>query len=473
MSVSKEIFEREILKELKNKNVAIFAGAGLSRDSGYVNWKELLKTIAEDIGLDIDKETDLVTVAQYYYNEHGRSNINKAILEEFTKESKENENLNILARLPIDTYWTTNYDTLIEDTLKRNNKKVDVKISQNSLKHFLPNRDVVVYKMHGDVNEPDNAVITRDDYEKYNLTRKLFTINLQGELVSKTFVFIGFSFEDPNLEQILSRIRVILLEKGGRDHYCFFKKVNINDYNTEDEYNYERIKQELKIKDLKRYNIKTVLVNEYLEITDILKEIEYKYKLSKIFISGSAKEYGSFGKDNAINLMHNLSKKLIENEYTIISGFGLGVGSYVINGALEEVFQSKYKHINEYLILRPFPQYSSGNKKLSELWQEYRNNMIDEAGVAIFVFGNKEKNGNVVLADGVKKEFEIAKNKRKFIIPIGSTGYVSKEILDEVKSDLNNYWYLKDSIDILEKGSNPDVLIDEVLKIIKKIKKGG
>ena len=65
LSVSKEIFEREILKELNNRNVAVLAGAGLSRGSGYVNWKELLRTIASDMGLNIDKEIDLVAVAQY------------------------------------------------------------------------------------------------------------------------------------------------------------------------------------------------------------------------------------------------------------------------------------------------------------------------------------------------------------------------------------------------------------------------
>ncbi len=72
----------------------------------------------------------------------------------------------------------------------------------------LSDRDAVVYKMHGDVSQVHKAVITRDDYEKYELTHSLFTTALQGDSVSKTFLFIGFSFNDPNLNYILSRIRI-------------------------------------------------------------------------------------------------------------------------------------------------------------------------------------------------------------------------------------------------------------------------
>lgn len=87
----------------------------------------------------------------------------------------------------------------------------------------LRNRDVVVYKMHGDISDPSSAVLTKDDYEAYNIYRSLFSTALQGDLISKTFVFIGFSFEDPNLNSILSRIRV-LLNDNQRSHYCLLKK---------------------------------------------------------------------------------------------------------------------------------------------------------------------------------------------------------------------------------------------------------
>ena len=84
-------FKRQYVKAIQEGYAAIFAGAGLSRPSGFVNWKELLRELAEEIHLDVDKETDLVEVAQYYCNEkRGRSELNAKILNRFITESQEN-----------------------------------------------------------------------------------------------------------------------------------------------------------------------------------------------------------------------------------------------------------------------------------------------------------------------------------------------------------------------------------------------
>ena len=44
-----------------------------------------------------------------------------------------------------------------------------------------------------------------------------------------------------------------------------------------EEYDYAKIKQDLKIKDLQRYGIETVLVNEYPEIPKLISKIEEEY----------------------------------------------------------------------------------------------------------------------------------------------------------------------------------------------------
>ena len=53
---TKEQFLREYIKAIRNGNAAVFAGAGLSRPSGFVLWKDLLRPLAKDIGLNIDDE---------------------------------------------------------------------------------------------------------------------------------------------------------------------------------------------------------------------------------------------------------------------------------------------------------------------------------------------------------------------------------------------------------------------------------
>ena len=67
----------------------------------------------------------------------------------------------------------------------------------------------------------------------------------------------------------------------------------------------------------------------------------------------------------------------------------------------------------------------------------------------------------------VTKEFEIAKSKGNIIIPIGSTGYAAKTILENVKKDMVNYHYLSKYIDILETETDISKLIRCVIEIIQ------
>ena len=101
---TKKQFLREYIKAIRDGNAAVFAGAGLSRDSGFVDWRTLLKPLADDINLNLEDEHDLTAVAQYIQNKNGNRNvINASILEAFGADVKPNESVSILTRLPIYT----------------------------------------------------------------------------------------------------------------------------------------------------------------------------------------------------------------------------------------------------------------------------------------------------------------------------------------------------------------------------------
>ena len=93
-----------IVQELEESNFAIFAGAGLSAPAGYVNWKELLRPLSMELSLDIDKETDLVSLAQYYVNENnGHSRLIERLIDEIGIAKEPTVNHKLLAKLPIST----------------------------------------------------------------------------------------------------------------------------------------------------------------------------------------------------------------------------------------------------------------------------------------------------------------------------------------------------------------------------------
>lgn len=475
-SAEVEAFIKRYVKDLEEGAAAVFAGAGLSRTCGFVNWKELLREIAEELELSVEFEHDLISVAQYHVNKkNSATGLSRKILEEFSEQAEPSEAHKILARLPIRTYWTTNYDTLIEDSLKENYRVADVKRKVDDLILTRPKRDAVVYKMHGDVDSPGAAVLYKAQYEQYYKTHEGFVTALSGDLISKTFLFIGFSFTDPNLDYILSRLHVP--DRHRRTHYCFLRKEPATKQHDEDEAAaiYRQRRQDHHIRDLLRFGIEAVLVEEYDDIPVILKEIESRFRKKTIFISGSAEEYGDWEKQDALSFVHTLSASLVKAGYRVVNGFGWGIGSAVINGALDAIYSKPDKYSEEQLIMRPFPQHPSNGKELAELWNEYRHRMIGLSGIALFLFGNKlNEDSNVINAGGVRKEFEIAQGTGVAVLPIGVTGYMAKELAEEMlrepgKSFTQYPWLEKEVARLLDPAIDRNKINQDILSILKKL----
>lgn len=466
------IFIRNYTDALLQGEAAIFAGAGLSCEAGFVNWKGLLRNIAKDIRLDIDRESDLISVAQYYLNEAGgnRYTINKEIIDQFFRKTNSTDTLKTITALPIDTYWTTNYDQLIENSLSNEyNKIVDVKIKQDQLATNLNNRDCVVYKFHGDISDANNAVLTKDDYEMFSVTHNLFITALKGDLVSKTFAFVGYGLNDPNFLQVLANIRVIM-GRSAREHYCFVRRTNEDDYNCKEDYEYERIKQELYIKDIRRYGIKAVIVDEYSEIKSIFEKVHKRYLSNSIFVAGSCRNYGNWESTEAYKFMYNLGYKLIKTGNRISTGLIEGVGPQLVSGVLTAINEDKL-NVEKHLAFKTLPLINGTATHIdSDAKKMFQENMISEAGIVLFLFGNQYYNGELKSSKGVMEDFYRAVEQNRYIIPIPTTGFASEDIFNEIVNHIDDYSYLTDFLNELETTRKPDDLVNLIIKIINVIK---
>lgn len=165
-------------------------------------------------------------------------------------------------------------------------------------------------------------------------------------------------------------------------------------------------------------------------------------------------------------------------DFRIVNGFGWGVGSAVINGALDAVYEKPERYSEDQLIMKPFPQFKTGEKELNILWEEYRQRMIKLAGIAIFLFGNKkDEDGKNILANGIRLEFAIAKQHGLVPIPIPATDYVAKELFDEISKDFKSYYAENEEIiPLVEELSTysakeDDKIISTIIKIIKGVNK--
>jgi len=424
-----EAFITSYVSDIADGAAAVFAGAGLSVGSGYVNWSELMRDIASELGLDVDRESNLVAVAQYHLNSRGnRTRINQKLIDEFSVGHSVNENHQTLARLPIATYWTTNYDKMLETALEQEGKVVDVKYAVAHLKSTTRRRDVVLYKMHGDVSDPENAVLTKDDYEGYFREREPFVTALAGDLVSKTMLFVGFSFTDPNIDYVMSRVRVVLAKKP-KQHYCILRRESRRARERKESFEYRSRQQDYFVKDLARIGVHALLIDDYRELTFILHKIEARYRERSVFISGSAHEFGLWAPDRAGDLIEKISESLIKSGRNVLTGFGLGVGPSVIAGAMKTILSNPRRWSQTQLQAFPFPVEDRTGAGRSALYKRHREIIISRCGIAVFLFGNKrDGRGKIVPAAGMREEYEIAKAAGLKIVAVGSTGWVAEEI---------------------------------------------
>ena len=229
--------------------------------------------------------------------------------------------------------------------------------------------------------------------------------------------------------------------------------------------------QELFIEDLKNYGIQTVCIDDYNEITEILSEIKNRYLRKSIFISGAAHEYNPYGENEFKAFLRNLSFEMIQHGYRIVNGYGLGFGNEVIAGAMEAI-NKFHKTVDGNLTILPFPQNIPDH---ATKWKIHREAMISKTGVTIFFMGNKDDGtGKVVLSNGMRSEYEIAKKNGNFLIPVGATGYITEEFWKELNVEIaaggTMYDDYKAEIERLgDKSMSLDAICDSIIKLLDKI----
>jgi len=331
----------------------------------------------------------------------------------------------------------------------------------------------VLYKMHGDIASPDQTIICKDDYERYAKKHQVMQNALEGDLISKTFLFLGFSFTDPNLEYMLGHLRS-LLEDSKREHFAIMREVREDRSKGREglrSYKYARNKQRLQIDDLQRYSIQTHLVEKFSDVTEILKSIEQRYNQRNIFVSGSAHEFGEFDKERMRKLCMQLGERLVDGGYRLVSGCGLNIGSSVIEGALLKLYErgNPASALEKHLVLRPFPRNLPVPRE-ADFNRKYREDIMANCEFAIFMAGTSSTHP---ISEGVIEEYQIARESGKFPIPIGATGFAARWIWDQMAPHIKDIYHRAVPPGLFKCLNNlkasDEKLLDTVFEIIQRV----
>jgi hypothetical protein len=433
---AREEFLRDYSRAVLDNSASIFVGAGTSMAAGYPSWKGLLREIADELKMELEDFDDLAAVAQWSMQAAGasRTRVSQAILDEIGPDHDIPKALEVIARLPVNNLWTTNYDTLLERALASISRPFDVKAQQSqlSLKSRVPGA-VKIYKMHGSIDDPDNLVIATDDYELYNKNRGAFLQLLEASMMSQTFLYTGVSLTDPNIRHVLSAIRQRFPLSPPR-HFLITKKPNRSDFHSDDAYEARLTRHGYWSEDLKRYGFKVIEVDSYLAIDDLLIDLEKRIAKKRVWISGSWIEgHPSSGTVQISTASESIGHLVATLQMTMVSGSGLVVGPASIKGFLNGLQESGTWDLERRFIVRPFPQPSPGAPPNMEQWNLLRDEMARLSGTMIILGGLKrDKNGHIVKANGVVEELKRAQSKGSFIIPIGAFGGVAADVAKDL-----------------------------------------
>lgn len=448
--ISKDDFINAIIVNKQENGISAFVGAGICSDANMPDWLHLLQPCAKELGVSIDENTDLFKLAQYYANAYGYNKLRKLINKNLNTYQHNSALVSSILNVGFKSIWTTNYDKIIENNIIKLNSFSNTIFDEKDFANISWQNRINIFKLNGDISNLNNIVITQNDIDNYQNKHALFLTFLKRELVTNTFIFVGYSFNDQIVLSALAEINQYLGESSNT-HYTIMKNKHTDEF-------------ELFIKDLeKRYHIKTVLVEEYAEIPLLLDKLKERMLDHNVFISGSF-EYLSNEEDAfAYSLCKSLGEKLIDSNYNIVTGFGRNVGYYISGVVTQKLINNNIGNIEERLIMRPFAHIMTAEEDT-----QFRKLLISNANSTIYMFGQCLKNKKQENSRGTIEEYELARNMNKIIIPIGVTGYASREIFNDVKRNIICYPYLEQYIDVLENEKDVNILSSCIVSILNR-----
>lgn len=202
---------KDIVDAAVKGNLVLFCGAGISTEGKTVLPYSFYSSIQEELG-EKDKTLSFSNLMQKYCAQvDGRKKLLNKIRERFkyihSFPELERQATSFHRELseihPIHTIITTNWDTYFEEYCGA----IPITIPEDFA--FWDDHSRFVIKIHGSINNLSSIIATTEDYDRCleQLRNGIIGATLKTILVTKTVVFVGFSFGDEDFSQIINYLR--------------------------------------------------------------------------------------------------------------------------------------------------------------------------------------------------------------------------------------------------------------------------
>lgn len=412
-------------------DAAVFLGAGTSQGANLPGWNKLIEEarIAANVP---DSISDAPLAAQYIANTDGEATLHAAIKRKIDVAVNPTDVHKIISRLPVRDYWTTNYDLLIEDALDELNVPYRWLVGENNggAAPRIEASTKRVIKMHGSLTraKPGHRswqvapVITRSDFERYEEQRPITWTRLRATWLTSSFLFLGLSFDDPNLHLLLRLSRSLPSGIEAPPHYVVFAAKTDPD---------EKRLQDLRVSDLESSGVNVHMIESHEALSQLLGQLEVRCRSPRLFVSGSFVKDGTEVDDqvsaSVAAALGTTLAALERKSRPVVVSFGGPAGQVVSRQFRDALSPSEYKPD---LVQFYYRKAEKGDESIP---------IERRVGMAIFTERNLDEmrefvfpqvRAMVVLHGGERTEEEaaVAGSHGVLVIPVGATGGAAKRL---------------------------------------------
>ena len=222
---------RHLAISIASRDCVLFAGSGLTCDSGGATWSELVKYIMDKFNykspLSEDASSDNFDIMQDIIRENGEESVYNAVRDRL-RDAKIPESYLDLAKLPWFAVFTTNYDLALEKALREFQFFIlRTIVTGNEFQLDGLSSELLCVKLMGSLDIPHHnigsMILDKGDLEIAMGERNAIFRTLANHAANKSFLFFGYSFFDDLFLTMLSKISKYIGEIPNT-YYAVFPK---------------------------------------------------------------------------------------------------------------------------------------------------------------------------------------------------------------------------------------------------------
>ena len=169
-------------------------------------WHELAEQLAVDLR-EYEPQNDVDAISAFQ-EQYGRPRLVERLRELLhITTARPGRSHEALCRLDLPLVVTTNFDFLLERGYEAVHRPCSPVVVEEQLSQSPHGDQTQLLKLHGDLNHPDELVVTEDDFDGFLQRRPLFSTFAANLLIGYTPVLVGYSFDDPDTRALWSLIQ--------------------------------------------------------------------------------------------------------------------------------------------------------------------------------------------------------------------------------------------------------------------------